>query len=101
MSTALPFLRCPETLVNCRYAGNAGFDPLGFASSAEQLAEYREAEIKHARLAMLVRARWPSWSVAQLQVAADGWTVVLVVSSHQCSFSDSCVFRLLSLFFFF
>jgi Chlorophyll A-B binding protein len=55
MSQALPFLRCPEPLVNCDYAGNAGFDPLGLASSAEQLAEYREAEVKHARLAMLVR----------------------------------------------
>jgi Chlorophyll A-B binding protein len=55
MSKALPFLKCPEPLVNCDYAGNVGFDPLGMASSAEQLAEYREAEVKHARLAMLVR----------------------------------------------
>lgn len=58
MSKALPFLRCPGPLADCDYAGNAGFDPLGLASSREQLAEYREAEVKHARLAMLVRRRF-------------------------------------------
>ena len=31
-----------------------GFDPLGYANNREILFEYREAEIKHARLAMLV-----------------------------------------------
>jgi hypothetical protein len=54
MSIALPFVRCPGPLVDCPYAGNFGFDPLGLASSPERLAEYREAEIKHSRLAMLV-----------------------------------------------
>lgn len=36
-------------------AGNWGFDPLGLARSKENLWMYREAEMKHARLAMLVR----------------------------------------------
>jgi hypothetical protein len=57
MSQALPFLECPKVLVDCDLAGNVGFDPLGLASNKEALTIYREAEIKHARLAMLVSTR--------------------------------------------
>lgn len=57
MSRALPFLRCPPVLAQCEYAGNVGFDPLGLAKNLDQLAEMRESEIKHARIAMLVRYR--------------------------------------------
>ena len=35
-------------------AGDAGFDPLGLARSKDDLFFYREAEVKHARIAMLV-----------------------------------------------
>ena len=34
--------------------GNLGFDPLHLAQSRRQLVTYRQAEIKHGRLAMLV-----------------------------------------------
>jgi Chlorophyll A-B binding protein len=54
MSEAIPFLPCPQVLMQSTLAGNAGFDPLGLAKSKEDLWMYREAEIKHARLAMLV-----------------------------------------------
>ena len=40
-------------------AGDYGFDPLGLADEPKKLAWYREAEIKHARLAMLAAAGWP------------------------------------------
>jgi len=40
-------------------AGDAGFDPLEFADTPDALAWYREAEIKHARLAMLAAFGWP------------------------------------------
>ena len=40
-------------------AGDMGFDPLGLASDSKKLFGYREAEIKHARLAMLAAAGWP------------------------------------------
>lgn len=40
-------------------AGDFGFDPIGFADSPSNLMNYREAEIKHARLAMLAAAGWP------------------------------------------
>lgn len=40
-------------------AGDAGFDPLRFVKSREDLFFYREAEIKHARLGMLGSLGWP------------------------------------------
>mmetsp|Transcript_49183 Transcript_49183/g.54787 ORF Transcript_49183/g.54787 Transcript_49183/m.54787 type:complete len:379 (-) Transcript_49183:27-1163(-) len=57
-SQALPFMNKPATL-DGSYAGDCGFDPLGFANNQERLTEFREAEIKHARLAMLAAAGWP------------------------------------------
>merc|ERR1719223_1409956 len=40
-------------------AGDMGFDPLGLADTPDKLAWFREAEIKHARLAMLAALGWP------------------------------------------
>jgi hypothetical protein len=40
-------------------AGDVGFDPLGFSKSKKTLFWMREAETKHARLAMLAAAGWP------------------------------------------
>mmetsp|Transcript_33381 Transcript_33381/g.37974 ORF Transcript_33381/g.37974 Transcript_33381/m.37974 type:complete len:428 (-) Transcript_33381:253-1536(-) len=58
MSEALPFLTRP-LILDGSMVGDAGFDPLGFARTQEDLTNYREAEIKHARLAMLAAAGWP------------------------------------------
>lgn len=41
-----------------KVVGDYGFDPLGL-SSDESFAYYREAEIKHGRLAMLAAVAWP------------------------------------------
>ena len=57
-SEALPFLSRPPAL-DGTLAGDAGFDPFGFAKSESDLMNYREAEVKHARLAMLAAAGWP------------------------------------------
>ena len=40
-------------------AGDMSFDPLQIADTPEKLAWYREAEVKHARLAMLAAFGWP------------------------------------------
>ena len=59
-SKAIPFIRRPPNLTGT-YAGDVGFDPFNFSSSSpEQLTYYREAEVKHARLAMLAAIGWPS-----------------------------------------
>merc|ERR1719469_99004 len=58
MSQALPFLPRPSALTG-EFAGDVGFDPLHFATTHDKLIQYREAEIKHARLAMLAAAGWP------------------------------------------
>lgn len=55
---ALPFVERPAVLA-CDLAGDSGFDPAGFANSKVELYTYREAEVKHARLAMLAAAGWP------------------------------------------
>tara|TARA_B100000795_G_scaffold234063_1_gene193079 strand:+ start:264 stop:1067 length:804 start_codon:yes stop_codon:yes gene_type:complete len=39
--------------------GNKGFDPLNCAVDISTLKKYREAEIKHGRLAMLASVGWP------------------------------------------
>lgn len=68
MSTALPFLARPAAL-DGTLAGDVGFDPFGFAKSREELMSYREAEIKHARLAMLAAAGWPISELFDKQIA--------------------------------
>ncbi len=58
-SKSLPFLERPAAL-DGTYAGDVGFDPLNFSQGDEkQLMSMREAEIKHARVAMLAAAGWP------------------------------------------
>ncbi|KAL7563293.1 hypothetical protein ACA910_016653 [Epithemia clementina (nom. ined.)] len=71
MSKSIPFLRCPAPLVDCEFAGNVGFDPLGLAKTSEQLWEYREAEIKHARLAMLAAIGWPASELWDRAIASQ------------------------------
>ncbi|VEU43239.1 unnamed protein product [Pseudo-nitzschia multistriata] len=57
-SKSLPFLEQPPAL-DGTYAGDVGFDPLNFAKDDKWLMNMREAEMKHARLAMLAAAGWP------------------------------------------
>lgn len=68
MSAALPFMERPAALTGSM-AGDVGFDPLGFAKSKEDLMNYREAEIKHGRLAMLAAAGWPLSEVFDKKIA--------------------------------
>jgi len=68
-SMSLPFMDRPAALTGA-LAGDVGFDPLGFAKSEADLMNYREAEIKHARLAMLAAAGWPLSEVFDKKLAA-------------------------------
>ena len=67
-SKALPFMEAPAIL-DGTYAGDAGFDPLGLARNEVALESYREAEIKHARLAMLAAAGWPISELLDRKIA--------------------------------
>merc|ERR1719269_72122 len=55
-------------------AGDMNFDPLMISDNAEKLAWYREAEIKHARLAMLAAFGWPISEITNFGnlLTADG-----------------------------
>jgi len=56
-SIALPFLPRP-TALDGTHAGDFGFDPLGFSEKYD-LYVMQEAELRHARLAMLAVVGWP------------------------------------------
>lgn len=68
-SQAIPFVNAPLAL-DGSMAGDVGFDPLGFADSPKSLKKYREAEIAHARLAMLAAAGWPLSELWDKKIAA-------------------------------
>jgi hypothetical protein len=56
-SIALPFLPRPAAL-DGSHAGDYGFDPLGLSEKLDFYA-MQEAEVRHARLAMLAVVGWP------------------------------------------
>merc|ERR1719454_372051 len=58
-SLALPGQPRPAGLNSVSIAGDRGFDPLGLGKDKQTILNYRAAEIKHARLAMLAAAGWP------------------------------------------
>ena len=82
MSAAMPFMSRPAALTGT-LAGDVGFDPLGFAKSEDDLMNYREAEVKHARLAMLAAAGWPLSEVFDKKIAAVMNMPALVDSSDR------------------
>lgn len=67
-SISLPFLERPKFL-DGNLAGDAGFDPLNFARGEKELLCYREAELKHSRLAMLAAAGWPISELLDKKIA--------------------------------
>lgn len=69
-SQAIPFLKCNPVL-DGELAGDFGFDPLNFAQNKEALWDYREAEVKHARLAMLAAAGWPISELLDRSIAEN------------------------------
>jgi hypothetical protein len=101
-SASLPWATTPEGLTNDpfgEYAGDVGFDPLGFAKNKRLLPWYREAELAHGRVCMLAVlgfsvqtagakfepfiTRYPTDSLdplkAATQVPVIGWLQILAV----------------------
>jgi hypothetical protein len=71
-------------LAGCDLPGNFGFDPLHLAQSRQQLVKYRKAEMKHARLAMLVRVPYHTVAlIAQVHASSCLLSPTLVRSSHR------------------
>ena len=82
MSQSMPFMSRPIAL-DGSLAGDVGFDPLGFAKNSEDLMKYREAEIKHARLAMLAAAGWPISELFDAKIAkVMGMTAIVDASDR-------------------
>lgn len=57
MSPSVPFAVRPKMLSDV--PGDRGFDPFNFASDENSVQWMRNAEVKHARLALLAVAGWP------------------------------------------
>jgi len=68
-SKSIPFVNRPAML-DGSMPGDVGFDPLGFSKTSTDLNNYREAEIKHARLAMLAAAGWPISELLDKKIAS-------------------------------
>merc|ERR1712232_703416 len=82
LSPSLPFLQRPEML-DGSLPGDRGFDPFNFSSDPSALVWYRNAEIKHARLAMLAAIGWPIAELAHGAVASGlGLPETLLSSSE-------------------
>lgn len=64
-----PFLLSPPAL-DGTYAGDVGFDPLGFSKDKATLVRMRDAELKHSRLAMLAAAGWPLSELWHKEIAS-------------------------------
>ena len=62
-------LRMQTVVGDNAMVGDKGFDPLGLADSVPKLRIYREAEIKHGRLAMLAALGWPVSEVLDKPIA--------------------------------
>lgn len=77
MSASLPFSARPELLNDI--PGNREFDPFNFASNENSLQWMRNAEVKHARLAMLAAVGWPMSELLDQKIAfATGLKPLLV-----------------------
>jgi len=80
-------------IVGDKMVGDKGFDPLKLANTIEKLRIYREAELKHGRLAMLAAAGWPvSEALDKPLAAALNMKSLLVGSEGGAAGGDALLF---------
>lgn len=73
---AIPFLPEPSyRSFAANVPGDEGFDPLGLCTDITKFVDYREAELKHGRLAMLAALAWPLAEVGEQAIAAEDSTI--------------------------
>jgi len=82
-STSSPSLRMQSVVGTGSMVGDKSFDPLGFADSVAKLRIYREAELKHGRLAMLAALGWPVSEALDKPLAAQLGMKTLLVGASQ------------------
>lgn len=61
----------PPSVLDGEMAGDYKFDPFNFSQNQQDLQLYREAEIRHARLAMLAAVGWPLAELFQSPIASE------------------------------
>ena len=76
-------LRMQSVVGTGSMVGDKNFDPLGFADSVAKLRIYREAELKHGRLAMLAALGWPVSEALDKPLAAQLGMKTLLVGASQ------------------
>lgn len=80
--------------------GNKGFDPLNCATNLQTLKRYREAEVKHGRLAMLAAAGWPLSEIVQPYLSATmGLPMMLATGQKAPSLVNGGLDKINPLFF--
>jgi len=73
LSVLIPFLPEPGyRAFAANVPGDSGFDPLSLCTDVETFVQYREAEVKHARLAMIAALAWPVAELVDQQVEDSG-----------------------------
>jgi len=78
ISKAIPFM-APAKIADGGMVGDFGFDPLSLATDEGRVGFFRDAEIKHGRLAMLAAANWPLAELLNKPIAdAFGLNTLLV-----------------------
>eukprot|EP00612_Vaucheria_litorea_P001260 CAMPEP_0171454508 /NCGR_PEP_ID=MMETSP0945-20130129/1762_1 /TAXON_ID=109269 /ORGANISM="Vaucheria litorea, Strain CCMP2940" /LENGTH=270 /DNA_ID=CAMNT_0011979537 /DNA_START=59 /DNA_END=871 /DNA_ORIENTATION=+ len=78
-SQSVPFLPRNPVLDEYELAGDVGFDPFNLAKDKKTLLFYRDAEVKHARLAMLAALGWVVAELFDGRLAAATGTPDLLV----------------------
>jgi hypothetical protein len=88
-----PLFLIPATSVvgDGKMVGDKGFDPMGLATSMQKLNNYREAELKHCRLAMLAALGWPVAELLQGPLSRALGLPDLLAPGEKCVTAAQCV----------